>query len=119
MTNRTLTKDELEKSNALLEQIRRDLATLANHDPDLLFAYRRKVAKMLVYDERSGPMVRRKVKAAKRRQQNGLCAICGKGLPERYTVLDRFRAVDGYTEKNTRLICEACDRDVQANRGYA
>jgi DNA repair exonuclease SbcCD ATPase subunit len=116
--NRILNKDELAKANALLDQIRQELDALADEDHELLFAYRRKIAKMLTYDERSGPMVRRKLKATKRREQNGLCPICSQTLPERYTVLDRFWAADGYTSKNTRLICETCDRDVQAKRGY-
>lgn len=119
MPNRTLTKDELAKANSLLSRIREELASLAGGDADLLFAYRRKVAKMLVYDERSGPMLRRKLKAAKRTEQNGLCALCGDALPAKYVVLDRFRAVDGYTPANTRLLCEACDRKVQIERGYA
>ena len=74
---------------------------------------------MLVYDERSGPMARRKLKLTKRREQGGLCAICSEVLPDKYVVLDRFRAMDGYTAENTRLICEMCDRKIQAERGYA
>ena len=71
MANRILDKDELVKANALLARIREELSALSGHDADLLFAYRRKVAKMLVYDERSGPMARRKLKLAKRREQDG------------------------------------------------
>ena len=119
MANRILDKNELERANALLEKLRKELETLADGDTELLFAYRRKVAKMLIYDERSSPMARRKLKAAKRREQNGLCAICSRELPQTYTVLDRFKAVDGYTSENTRLICEACDRSVQSERGFA
>ncbi len=119
MPNRILDKDELARANALLTRIRTDLLELAGDDADLLFAYRRKVAKMLVYDERSGPMVRRKLKITKRREQGGLCAICSEPLPDKYAVLDRFRAADNYTTENTRLVCEPCDRKVQAERGYA
>jgi hypothetical protein len=33
--------------------------------------------------------------------------------------LDRLVASEGYTPANTRLICERCDREVQAERRYA
>ena len=95
------------------------MTTLSNGDLELLFALRRKIAKELTYDERSKPMERRKLKIAKRLEQGGLCAVCKRDLPPTYNVLDRFRAVDGYIAANTRLICETCDRSVQASRGYA
>jgi len=118
MANRILDKEELSRANALLARIREDIDTLAVGDPELRFAYNRKIAKMLVYDERSGPMERRKVKAAKRREQNNLCAECAQTLPQKYAVIDRLRAADGYTLENTRILCEPCDRKVQAERGY-
>lgn len=118
MTNRILRKDELAKATELLDRIRRDIDALAGDDSELRFAYNRKISKMLVYDERSSPMERRKVKAQKRRAQNDLCAKCGDPLPEKYAVLDRIRAADGYTFENTRVLCEPCDRKVQAERGY-
>ena len=110
MTNRILNKDELAKANTLLVRIRSDIDALAGGDKELRFAYNRKVSKMLVYDERDGPMERRKVKAAKRREQKDLCARCSKMLPEKYAVLDRLRAADRYTMENTRVLCEPCDR---------
>jgi ribosomal protein L44E len=119
MPNRNLTSEELELARAVLQDVRQRLSSLAGEDAELLFAYRRKIAKELGYDERSGPMVRRKLKGEKRREQKGKCARCGKELPEKYTVLDRFVASQGYTPENTRLICESCDREVQAERGYA
>jgi ribosomal protein L37AE/L43A len=85
----------------------------------LLFAYRRKVAKELQYGERSGPMLRRRLKVQKRKEQNNKCAQCRERLPEKYTVLDRLEAAKGYTPENTRLLCEPCDRKIQAERGYA
>src|SRR5438874_10709102 len=109
MPNRRLTAVELEKANALLAEIRAKLEALSGDDKDLLFAYRRKVFKELTYDERDKPMVRRKLKDQKWKEQRGLCAICNEPLPERYTVLDRLHAVDGYTRENTRLIHQACD----------
>ena len=120
MANRILNKDELAKANALLDRLRLELSSLSGGDPELLIAYRRKVAKMLTYDERDNPMARRKLKVQKRREQNGLCAICGRELPPTYAVLDRLGApTRDYTPENTRLICEPCDRKVQASHGYA
>ena len=118
MTNRRLSPLELAKANALLVDIRARLETLSSGDFELLFAYRRKVFKELTYDERSKPSVRRKLKDDKWKQQRGLCALCCKELPEKYTVLDRLNAVDGYTDANTRLIHSECDVAFQVSRGY-
>jgi hypothetical protein len=119
MPNRRLTAEEMRKAHKLLDEIRAKLERLSAGDRELLFAYRRKIYKHLTYDERSSPMARRKVKAQKRAEQEGLCAICRKPLPEKYAVLDRFNAVDGYTVENTRLIHPECDIEVQEERGYA
>lgn len=119
MPNRTLTKDQLRLADQLLEDVRAKLVGLSGSDRELLFAYRRRIFKMLTYDERSPPMARRKLKLQKRAEQNELCAICSEALPVKNAVLDRFHAVDGYVSENTRLICESCDRRVQQERGYA
>ena len=119
MPNRILTPPELAQANKLLDRLREEIALVAGGDAELLFAFRRKIAKELTYDERSKPMDRRKLKIEKRVEQNGLCAICQNLLLPSYNVLDRCRAADGYTAANTRLICETCDRKVQASRGYA
>jgi UTP:GlnB (protein PII) uridylyltransferase len=119
MANRQLTAKELEEARALLAEIRAKLIRLSRGDKDLLFAYRRKIYKELIYDERSKPMERRRLKQMKRKEQNGLCAVCRKPLPETYVVLDRFKAADGYTVENTRLIHQACDVKVQGSRNYA
>ena len=105
--------------NKLLNEIRRQLEALSEGDRELLFAYRRKVYKELAYDERGKPMVRRRLKIQKFQEQNGKCSICGEPLPDKYTVLDRFRAVDGYVSENTRLIHQDCDVSIQQSRGYA
>jgi hypothetical protein len=63
MANRTLTSEELELANALLDEIRSRSENLAGDDASLLFAYRRKIAKELSYDERGKPAERKKVKA--------------------------------------------------------
>lgn len=75
--------------------------------------------KELTYDERDKLAVRRKLKDFKLKEQRGLCAICGKELPETYTVLDRTNAVDGYKKDNTRLIHQDCDVAHQVSKGYA
>jgi hypothetical protein len=119
MANRRLSPDELQQAQALLDSIRKELETLSSGDRELLFAFRRKIYKELTYDERSKPMARRRLKELKRREQDGLCPICNRELPPTYVVLDRFNAVDGYTQENTRLIHQDCDVRTQASRGYA
>jgi len=119
MPNRQLTTEELRRAIELLTEIRFKLAQLSGGDKELLFAYRRKIFKELGYDERSKPMVRKKLKDQKWKEQRGLCAICRKDLPIKYTVLDRLNAIDGYTPENTRLIHQECDVAHQASKGYA
>ncbi len=118
MPNRQLTAEELAKANLLLDSIRAELGALSGGDRELLFAYRRKIAKQLTYDERSSPMARRALKIVMRERQKGLCAACSTPLPESYNALDRFNAIDGYIETNVQLICEPCDRDKQRSRNY-
>jgi len=119
MPNRQLKPEDLILANAMLSEIRARLEILSNGDRELLFAYRRRVFKELTYNERDKPAVRRKLKDLKWKDQRGLCAICGKELPETYTVLDRPNAVDGYTKENTPLIHRECDVAHQLSKGYA
>lgn len=119
MPNRRLTVVELEQANAILQQVRAQLDSIAAGDTALHWALRRKVYKELVYDERGKPMHRRRLKHLKREQQRGLCAICAKPLPDKYAVLDRFEAMHGYTDANTRLVCPDCDTSAQRDKGYA
>jgi hypothetical protein len=116
--NRQLDPEQLGKANRLLDEIRDQLRMLSGGDDELLFAYRRKIAKELSYDERSKPMQRRALKKRMRALQGGLCPICGGELPESYVVLDRIVAAGGYVEGNVRLLCEPCDRKVQKERRY-
>lgn len=118
MPNRRLTSDERQRANALLADIRERLKALAGDDVDLLFAYRRKVFKELVYDERDTPMARRRLKLLKRKEQDGRCFHCQQPLPDSHCVLDRVSAPLGYTSANTHLICQPCDRRIQQERGY-
>lgn len=99
MPNRRLNDDELASANALLSKIRAELEALSTGDAELLFAFRRKIAKELVYDERKKPMARRALKVRMRKLQNGLCPLCEQLLPDRYCVLDRFNAAEGYVNK--------------------
>lgn len=119
MPNRNLNSEELEHANELLADIRRRLVELANDDPLLLFAYRRKVFKELIYDERGKPGARRELKALKWGQQSGKCAHCGKELPLRYSELDRGEAAAGYTVENTELVHSECHQARQTAKGYA
>jgi hypothetical protein len=102
----------------LLESVKEKLVQLSGNDPDLLFALRRKLAKELTYLERGGPMLRRKLKASKRIEQNGLCAVCHLPLPEQYAELDRIEAKLGYTAANTRLVHHDCHITQQKQNKY-
>jgi rubrerythrin len=118
VSNRNLTAEELKRANELLGEITLRMRELANGDPELLFAYRRKVAKELTYQERGKPMHRRELKARKREEQGELCARCSEPLPNRGAILDRIEAMKGYTPENTRLLCPICDTATQAEREY-
>jgi len=118
LPNRNLTPKELAQANALLDNINTRLIKLAHGDKELLFAFRRKVFKELSYAERSKPAIRRKLKALKWKEQGGKCHRCKKPMPEKYSVLDRVNAVDGYTAENTHLVCPECNIKTQKERGY-
>jgi hypothetical protein len=117
--NRNLNPGELKSANELLADIRKLLTSLADGDPLLLFAYRRKIAKELGYDERGKPGKRKQLKALKWGQQQGKCAHCQQDLRLSYSELDRKNAVDGYTAKNTELVHAKCHQERQAAKGYA
>jgi hypothetical protein len=118
MPNRNLSADELQRANELLADIRKRLTDLAAGDHLLLFAYRRKVAKELGYDERGKPEVRKQLKALKWGLQSGKCPQCGGELSLKYSELDRKNAADGYTMENTELIHAKCHQERQAVKGY-
>lgn len=118
MPNRNLSPEELVQANELLRQIREYLKTLAGDDSALLFAYRRKIAKELQYDERGKPAQRNKLKAMRWGLQEGKCAHCGEAFPLKYSELDRKNAADGYTVENTELVHAQCHYARQAARNY-
>ncbi len=119
MPNRNLTPEELQRANELLADIRERLTKLAAGNPLLLFAYRRKLAKELSYDERGKPGARKQLKALKWGLQGRKCAHCGEEMPLKNSDLDRKNAVDGYTEENTELVHHHCHQKRQAAKGYA
>lgn len=88
-------------------------------DPELLWALRRKLAKELTYLERGTPAHRGKLKAFMMKKQDGNCALCGEALPETGSELDRFKAFEGYSEQNVRLVHHECHIKDQAHKGYA
>jgi hypothetical protein len=88
-------------------------------DPHLLFAYRRKIVKELIYDERGKPIARAKMKALKWGQQNGKCVHCGEALELKYSELERRSPIDGYTAENTELVHAKCHQARQAAKDYA
>ena len=118
MPNPQLNKSQLKQAKELFDEIRGKIKTLANNDPSLVFAFRRKIRKELMYDERSTPVQRKKLKDLIWKKQKGICPICGKELPLKYAVLDRTEAIKGYVEENVRLVCPDCDKKTQQERGY-
>ena len=87
----------LKRAHGLISKFARD-------DPALRFAVKRKIDKELMYDERSKPAVRVTLNARKWEAHEGRCVVCKRRLPDRgrEAVLDRFVAMKGYTDANTR-----------------
>lgn len=110
--------NDLTVARTILENARHEIESASNGDPELRFKLRRYVYIRLTHDERGSPAHRKALKKKKRDEQNNLCVLCKEPLPARGAVLDRFRAVDGYTMENTRLLCHSCDRTVQAERRF-
>jgi hypothetical protein len=115
----SLSDEDRAAAIAILEQLRVQIASVVGEDRDRLFQMRRYILKRLEFDERGTPTQRRKLKEAKRKSQLGLCALCHEALPERGAELDRFRAIDGYTARNTQLVCHSCHQKAEADRGFA
>ena len=120
MPNPQLSEEQRKELFApLLEMVVQRLEQLSNDDPDLLFALRRKLYKELSYLERGTPMSRKILKAVKRAEQGGLCAVCQMELPESYAELDRIEAKGGYTAANTRLVHHECHIQEQQSKKFA
>ena len=119
MPNRRLTPPEITSLNTLQAQTVDALAKLAGGDPELLFALRRRLYTRLMHLERGTPMHRTKLKRVKWKAQEGICALCQKPMDQKGSELDRFKASDGYTVENTRLVHHECHVKDQAEKGYA
>jgi hypothetical protein len=120
MANPRLTKEQRTELFApLFKRVVDDLQTLSNGDARLMWALRRKLAKELVYIERSTPAARNKLKTLMWSKQNGLCAICRGPMPQKNSELDRTEAFLGYIESNVRLVHHECHIKDQAGKGYA
>jgi hypothetical protein len=120
MANPQLTSTQREQLFApLFDQVKKKLARLSDGDPRLLWALRRKLAKQLIYLERSTPAFRKRLKEKKYSDQVAICAICGKILPYKDIELDRMEAYLGYTPENTRLVHHKCHIDDQRKKGFA
>jgi len=113
-----LSEEHRAKAIAILEQVRSEMQAVAGEDREVLHQLRRYVGKRLEFDERGTPTQRRKLKDQVAKRQRGLCSVCQEKLPKRGAELDRFKAIDGYTAANTQLVCQACHRKVQAERGF-
>jgi hypothetical protein len=114
----SLSDEDRTAAIAILEQLRAKIAAIAGEDRERLFQIRRYILKRLEFDERGTPTQRRKLKEAKRKSQFGLCALCQTALPERGAELDRFRAIEGYTARNTQLVCHSCHQKAEAERSF-
>jgi RNase P subunit RPR2 len=115
----SLSDENRAKTLEILDEVRRRIATAAEHDQELVFQMRRYIAKRLEFDERGTPTQRRQLKELKRKFQRGLCYDCAQPLPERGAELHRLRAIGGYTEENTQLLCRACHELAQAREDAA
>lgn len=120
MANPILSKEQRDRLFApLFENVKYELARLSEGDPQLLFALRRKLVKELGYLEKGSPAHRKKLKTKMWQKQGGLCAICGNEMPEKGSELDRFEAINGYTEDNVRLVHRKCHVADQESKGYS
>ena len=119
MPNRRLTPPEIASLNTLPAQTIDALDRLADDDPELLFALRRRLYTRLMHLERGTPMHRTKLKRLKWKGQEGKCAICGMAMEQKGSELDRDVARLGYTVENTRLVHHKCHVKDQAEKGYA
>ena len=113
-----LSPEDRAKTVPILERVRAEIAAIAGEDKALIFQMKRYIAKRLEFDERGTPTQRKKLKDLMWKKQRGLCALCKEDLPERGAELDRFKAIAGYTQENTQLVCHACHRTAQEARGF-
>lgn len=118
MSNPQLNEKQLTQAHRLIAKIKKEIETLGKNNPQAIFAFRRKIYKELMYDERSKPRERKKLKDKMWKKQKGICLLCKQELPEKGAVLDRTEAIKGYVEENVRLLCPGCDKKIQEGRGF-
>jgi hypothetical protein len=92
-----LSEEDRAKAIGILERVRGEIDAVAGEDAELRFQVRRYVVKW--------------------KFQRGLCYECGERLPKRGAELHRLRAMDGYTEANTQLLCQACHQKAEVGTG--
>lgn len=119
MPNPTLDEAALLEARTLIEQIEKKIELLSAGDSGKKFAFRRKIAKELIYLERSKPSKRKRLKKQKWKAQEGKCADCKCSLELRGSILDRKHAILGYNAENVDLVCTLCDRKRQDAKSYA
>ena len=117
--NRRLNENELEVAKEIVTQVRGLVNQAAGEDEGLGWALRRYIRIRLEHDERGNPITRKFLKLKKMVSQEGKCANCGEKLPERGANLHRLDAMKGYTEDNTKLICQKCHDNQQAKKGWS
>lgn len=105
MPNPRLSEEQRREADQPLARIRQWIDDRSGDNPDLRFAYLRRIWKQLEYDERGKPANRKRLKKMKHQEQGGRCGRCGEALPSRGSELDRHEAKDGYTRQNTRWLC--------------
>jgi len=120
MANPRLTNEQRTELFApLFERLKAELYALSRDDARLMWALRRKLAKELVYIERSTPAARNKLKALMWAKQGGNCALCSQPMLQKGSELDRTEAYLGYVESNVRLVHHDCHIKDQKDKGYS
>lgn len=120
MGNPQLSKEQRTQLFApLFERVKAELYALSSGDARLMWALRRKLAKELVYIERSTPAARNKLKTLMWAKQGGICTLCSRPMSQKGSELDRSDAYLGYIESNVRLVHHECHINDQAGKGYA
>lgn len=119
MANRRLTDTERAVAHEILATIRKLIAEKSGGNQALEWAMRRMIYTRMMHDERGTPMHRRALKQKVFAFQKGKCPICKKPLAPKDNILDRIEAMPGYVEGNVRLLCRACDFNVQNERKFA
>jgi hypothetical protein len=75
MADPRLTPDQPDLARVLLDEVRARLVDLRGGSKELQFAHRRNICNELMHDERNEPMVRRRLKQLKMKEQEALPAL--------------------------------------------